>query len=614
MRHGMRRVAESPSERAQNQHRVIIRLIRRMKPYWLPVAGAFVMVIISAGMTALGPILIGRATDQFITAGNRGGLSRTMVMLAGVYLVSMLATRFQIYWMSWAGQHLLADLREELMEKIETLSLQYLEGEESGDIMSRLVNDIDAINTIIGQGLIQAIGGIFSLLGIVIAMFVLHVSLALAALSVVPLMIFATGKFSDWSRSAFRRTRETIGDVSADLQEELSGVKVAQAFNRGGDNITAFAEKNAANRDANISANAVTSAFSPVMDLLGTIDIAFVAGLGGFLAIQGAITVGVVISFLQYVNNFSRPIRMVTQIWTLAQSSLAAAERIFELIDLEPDIKEHPGAEELENIQGGIVFAADSDSSGVTFGYDPEQPVLCDIELEIKPGQTAALVGPTGAGKSTLVSLIPRFYEATRGKVLVDGRDVRDVTQQSLRSQISMVLQEPFLFSGTIMENIRYGKREAGDQEVIEAARAAEADDFIRRLPEGYQTEVGERGGLLSQGQRQLVSIARALLADPRILILDEATSSVDTRTELLIQEALARLLNGRTSIIIAHRLSTVQTADVIYSMQQGRIVERGEHHQLLDREGLYAELYRRQFFVPVDGQSGPQSKSEEKR
>lgn len=604
MRHGMRQVAETEQEQAENQSRVLLRLLKRIRPYWLSLTGVLAMLVISAVMTALGPILIGRATDLFITAGDRTGLARTMIFLIVVYGVGMLATRFQIYWMSWVGQNLLADLRTEIFDKIESLSLQYIEGEESGDLMSRLVNDIDAINTIISQGLTQALGGFFSLVGIVIAMFSLNVPLAASSLVVVPLMILATGKFADWSRNAFRKTRETIGDVSADLQEELSAVKVSQAFNRGEQNIDDFSRRNAANRDANISATAVTSAFTPVMDLLGTLNIAVVAGLGGFLAISEAITVGVVVSFLQYVNNFSRPLQVITQVWTLAQSSLAAAERIFELIDLEPDIVDREDALEDVYLSGEIIFTADKEGQGVTFGYDPEQPVLCNLEMTIEAGQTVAVVGPTGAGKSTLVNLIPRFYEVTRGKILVDNYDIRDLTQQSLRSQISMVLQEPFLFSGSVMENIRYGKMEASDQEVIEAAKAANAHDFISGLPEGYQTEVGERGSLLSQGQKQLISIARAVLADPQILILDEATSSVDTRTEMMIQEALECLLRGRTSIIIAHRLSTVRNADIIYALEEGEIVEEGKHEELLEKNGLYADLYKRQFFVPPELQA----------
>ncbi|MBS3750440.1 MAG: ABC transporter ATP-binding protein [Anaerolineales bacterium] len=601
MRHGMRRIAESEEERAENQRRVIYRLIRRLRPYWMEVAGAFFFVILNAGAQAMGPILIGRATDRFIAMGDKRGLASTMLILAGVYLVSMLAIRFQIYLMSKAGQHVLADLRLAVFDKLQSLSLQYIEREETGDLMSRLVNDIDAINSFISQGFIQAIGAVFSLLGIMIGMFALNVPLALAALSIVPVMILTTGKFSTWSRRAFRKTRETIGDVSADLQEELEGVKVAQAFSRGQENIANFEARNASNRDANVSATAVTSAFSPAMDLLSTLDVAIVAGLGGYLAIRGAVTVGVVVSFLQYVGNFTRPVRTVSQMWTLAQSSLAAGERIFDLIDTEEDIKDREDAVELTSIQGQVRFEEGQDGEGVTFGYDPQQPVLKDVRFTTKPGQTVAFVGPTGAGKSTLISLIPRFYEVTQGKISVDGIEIRDVTQKSLRDQISMVLQEPFLFSGSVKENICYGDQNASEEEITAAAEAANAHDFITRLPEGYQTQVGERGGMLSQGQRQLISIARAILADPRILILDEATSSVDTRTETLIQAALDRLLSHRTSFIIAHRLSTVRNADIIYVLAEGEIVEQGSHTELLNRGGMYAELYKRQFFVPPE-------------
>lgn len=601
MRHGMRRIAESEEERAENQRRVVFRLLRRLKPYTWSVVGAIVFVLINAGTQALGPILIGRATDQFIAAGNKAGLARTMLYLTGIYVTSMVAVRFQIYLMSKAGQELLADLRMDVFKKIHSLSIQYIEGEESGDLMSRLVNDIDAINSFISQGLVQAIGAVFSLLGIIVGMFLLHVPLALATLTIVPVMIFATGKFSTWSRRAFRKTRETIGDVSADLQEELEGVKVAQAFSRSQENIADFEERNAANRDANVSATAVTSAFSPVMDLLSTLDIAIVAGLGGFLAIQGSVTVGVVVSFLQYVNNFTRPVQTVSQLWTLAQSSLAAAERIFDLLDEPVDIADPEEAIQLESISGQVTFGPDGDEQGVNFQYEKDQPVLKDIQIAVDSGMTVAVVGPTGAGKSTLVSLIPRFFDVNQGAVKIDGYDIRSVSQKSLRDGISMVLQDPFLFSGSVMENIRYGDPQASEEEVLDAARAANAHDFISKLPDGYQTQVGERGDLLSQGQRQLLSIARAILADPKILILDEATSSVDTRTETLIQRALDHLLQGRTSFIIAHRLSTVRNADKIYVMEDGEIVETGTHEELLEMDGLYADLYQRQFFVPPD-------------
>ncbi len=593
--HGMRRIAETADEKPKNPTAVVGRLIRDLKPYWLALVGVLVLVVLNAGTQAAAPYLIGKAIDEFIVAADPAGLQRTMLLLSGVYLLGMLTMRFQIYLMSWAGQKVLADLRVRIFERVEQLSLQYLEGSEAGDLMSRLVNDIDAINSFLSQGLAQSVGALFALLGVVGAMLALDWKLALATLAIVPVMLLTTGAFSRMARRAFRRTRETIGDVSADLQEELGGVKVAQAFNRSELNIRRFAARNAANRDANVSANAVTSAFAPAMDVLSTLDTAIVAGYGGYLAVNGAISVGVVVAFLQYVRNFFRPIQTVAQVWTLAQSAFAAAERVYELIDMTPDIQDAPDAVTLGTLEGRVVF------ENVTFAYEPERPVLKDVSLVAEPGQTLAIVGPTGAGKSTLVSLIPRFYEVQQGRVLVDGHDVRRVTRQSLRSQIGMVLQEPFLFSGTVMDNIRYGRLEATDEEVIAAAKAANAHAFIARLPEGYQTPVGERGGLLSQGQRQLVSIARAILADPRILILDEATASVDTRTEALIQQALARLLAGRTSFVIAHRLSTVRNADLILAMDHGEIVETGTHEELLARGGLYADLYRRQFYIPVE-------------
>ena len=592
---GMRYMAETPEERAHHRSKVLTRLVRMLRPYRLMVLGSFILVLVSAASQAAGPMLIGRAVDDVLAAKDKVRLIWIVLALLGTYLAGMLATRYQFYLMSLAGQRVLAEMRQQVMRHIHKLSLGFLERKEAGDLMSRLVNDIDVINNFFSQGLMQAVGALFGLVGVMVAMIALEWRLALATLAILPVMLMTTNLFGKVARRAFRKTRATIGDVSADLQEELGGIKVAQAFNRSDISVRRFAERNAANRDANVSANAVTSAFMPTMDVLSALDTAIVAGYGGYLAIQGAISVGVVVSFIQYVQNFFRPIQMVTQLWTTAQSALAAAERVFELLDIEPEIQDAPDAVELPKLKGQVRFES------VRFSYDSDQPVLQDINLVVSPGQTIAIVGPTGAGKSTLVSLLMRFYDVTSGKITLDGYDVRSVTQHSLRSQMGMVLQEPFLFSGSVQENIRYGRLDATPEEVEAAAKAANAHDFITRLPEGYATQVGERGSMLSQGQRQLISIARAILADPRILILDEATASVDTRTEVLIQKALGNLLKGRTSFVIAHRLSTVRNADLVAVVDESWIVERGTHAELLDKGGLYADLYRRQFWVPPE-------------
>ncbi|MBN1305753.1 MAG: ABC transporter ATP-binding protein [Anaerolineales bacterium] len=590
---GIGRVARSEDEKPSNTSQVVWRLVGYLAPYKSYLAVVLVLTLANAASQGLGPMLIGMAVDQFISQGDKTGLWWVVGGLFLTYLVGMFAMRGQMYFMSMAGQKVLADLRKQIFDRVQSLHLQFLEGKQAGDFMSRLVNDIDALNNFVSQSLGQMIGASFALLGIMIAMFLLDWRLALASLSVIPVMLLLTNLFSRWSRAAFRKTRETIGDVSAEMEEQVSGVKVAQAFNRTDLNVREFARRNAANRTANVNANAVTSAFAPAMDLLSTLDTALVAAFGGFLAISGAITVGVVISFIQYVQNFFRPIQTVAQMWTVAQSAFAGAERVFRLLDMQSEVLD--GTEIMPRIQGRVVF------EDVSFAYDPTIDVLESVSLEAEPGQTIAIVGPTGAGKSTMIGLLVRFYDPSSGQVLIDGKDLRRVTQVSLRSQMGMVTQDPFLFSGTVMDNIRYGRLDASDEEVVAAAQAANAHSFVEKFPDGYQTQVGERGGMLSQGQRQLIAIARAVLANPRILILDEATASIDTRTEKLIQEALNRLLEGRTSFVIAHRLSTVRNADQVLVLDQGKLVERGTHADLIKKGGLYADLYNRQFYVPPE-------------
>jgi len=426
----------------------------------------------------------------------------------------------------------------------------------------------------------------------------LNVPLALVSFTVIPLIFLATSVFSRLARRAFRMTRETTGDVTAELQEEITGIREAQAFNRTETNIARFRERNRANRDANVAAVALTAAFAPTIDVLSTLAIAVVIGFGGYLLLAGQLSLGVVAAFLIYVQQFFRPIQLVSQVYTQLQAALAGAERIYAILDEPEEAPDPPRALVLDSVDGRVTF------DGVWFGYDPTRPVLRDITFDVADGQTVALVGRTGAGKTTIANLIPRFYDVSRGAVWVDGHDVRTVTRASLRGQMAMVLQEPFLFGGTVAENIAYGRPGATRAQVRAAAEAVDAHGFIEALPQGYDTQLAEHGSTLSQGQRQLLSFARAVLADPRILILDEATSSIDTRTEQRIQVALSRLLRGRTSIVIAHRLSTIQNADVILVIESGQIVERGSHTVLLAAGGRYADLYQRQFRDPPDGRS----------
>src|SRR5512142_2468763 len=419
---------------------------------------------------------------------------------------------------------------------------------------------------------------------------------ALLSLAVAPIMYVATLYFSNQARKAFRVARQEIGSVNAELQESIAAVREVQAFNRADENIQQFKEVNAANRDANIRAVAWTSALAPSLEALSYVALAIVTGVGGWYLLKGqslfgtAVTLGLVVTFLAYVQRFNQPIQQIAILWTNIQNAIAGSERIFNILDEKPAVVDKPGAPEMPEIKGNVEF------NEVSHAYEDNVPVLDKISFSAEPGQTIAIVGPTGAGKTTIINLIPRFYDVTHGSVRIDDIDVRDVTAKSLRRQIGIVLQDTFLFSTTVMENVRTGKPEASDEEVLAAIRLANADSFIERLPEKYQTVLGERGSGLSQGQRQLLAIARAALADPRILILDEATSSVDTRTERLIQKAFDKLLKDRTSIVIAHRLSTIVNADMILVLDDGQIIERGRHDELMAKQGFYYNLYMSQF------------------
>ncbi|MEH2422813.1 MAG: ABC transporter ATP-binding protein [Nostoc sp.] len=574
------------SEQASQQLSTLRRFLQYVLLYRKEIPIALTLVLIGAITQAIGPFFIGWSIDHLIAQGNLQGLLVLLGLLALNYGLGVLAIRGQIIRVGWIMQRLLAQLRQDIFTKIQSLPLSFFDRSEAGDLMSRLLNDVNTVNQAFGLTIAQMLGNTFSLVGIVIAMLSINLQLGLLSNVVVPLMIFTTGLFARWARVRFRVTRQTIGELSAKLEEDIVSVREAQAFNRVQMNIEEFDILNAANRDANVEAVAITSAFLPSIDFLNTLATAGVLAYGGYLAVTGAATVGVVTSFLLYVQQFFRPIQILSQFYTQAQSAFAGLERIFLLLDEPSELKDALNATEMPSIQGEVTF------ENVKFGYNPDQLVLKGVNLHAYPGQMIALVGPTGSGKSTFINLILRFYDVSGGAVKIDDIDVRSVTQASLRRQIGIVLQDNILFSGTVAENIAFGAPYTTQADIEEAAQLANVHEFITSLPQGYTTQLGERGAPLSQGQRQLISIARAVLINPRILILDEATSSIDTRTEALVQSAIARLLEGRTSFVIAHRLSTVTQADQVLVIQQGQIVEQGTHAELIDQQGVYANLY----------------------
>jgi len=532
------------------------------------------------------------------------GLVRLIVILVVLFVSGALLNGLTFFSMSWSGQHVLRELRVEVFEHLHKLSLGYYTENEAGDLMSRITNDTSAIEQAVSFALVQVFSGILLLVWVAYNMFTTSVAFALLSLAVAPLMFLATIYFSGQARKAFRRARREIGSVNAELQESISAVREVQAFNRADENIEQFKLVNAANRDANVRAVAFTSALAPTLEAMSYLALAIVVGVGGWYLLKGqtlmgtVISLGLVVTFLAYVQRFNQPIQQVSVLWTNIQNAIAGAERIFNILDEIPSVQSKLGAQDMPEIVGKVEF------EHVSSAYKIDEPVLNDVTFTAEPGQTIAIVGPTGAGKTTIINLIPRFWDPTSGSVKIDGIDVSDVTAESLRVQIGIVLQDTFLFSASVMDNIRFGRPDASDEEVKAAAKLAYADTFIERLPEKYDTVLGERGSGLSQGQRQLLSIARAALSDPKILILDEATSSVDTRTERLIQKAFDELLKGRTAFVIAHRLSTIVNADVILVLDKGQIVERGKHNELLAKKGFYYDLYMSQFKKQEEGEA----------
>ncbi len=569
---------------------LVRRLMKYVVPHWRYILLASIMTLGVAGSNLAGPYLLKVAIDRYIATGNLWGLNGVAALYILTHLVNWVCSYGQTYYMSWVGQNTLYSLRRDLFSHLQRLGFKFYDSRPAGVIMSRVTNDVQAIQELISGGLVHMISDVIVLGGIVTIMLLMNTRLALVSFLVLPFLTYTAIVFRNRVRRAYRDVRVKIANVNATLQESISGVRVAQSFVREDLNAQRFDQTNLENLQANMRAASLFSVFMPLVDCIGAAGISLILWYGGRQVMAGTLTVGVVVAFISYLERFYRPLQDLGQIYNTMQSAMAACEKIFAIMDTEPEITDRPGAVDPGSLKGHVRF------ENVTFGYDPDRPVLHDINLEALPGERVALVGPTGAGKTSIINLLARFYDPQRGRIVVDGHDLRDLKVECLRKQIGIVLQDTFLFSGTVKDNIKYGKLDATDEEVIAAAKAVGAHEFIEKMPQGYDTPVGERGAMLSIGQRQLISFARALLRDPRILILDEATSSVDAYTEVLIQRALEKLLEGRTSFIIAHRLSTVRNADKILVIDQGRIVERGTHAELLARGGLYAQLYEMQF------------------
>jgi ATP-binding cassette, subfamily B, multidrug efflux pump len=577
-------------EKAKDPRQAVFRLFPYLAAYRLALLLVLILVVVSSLLGLLGPYLIGLAIDGFIAARDPSGLGRVAILLLVVFTSANLLDLASNWIMARLSQSALKNLRADLFGHLQKLPLRFFDSRPAGELMSRLTNDIDAINQAVSQNVVALISSLLSLVGILIAMFVLNLYLAMTSLLVVPIMIWFTNFVARYTRLGFRDLQRDLGSLNGVMEESIGGQRVMKAFRRSDSAVENFNRHNQEVYRSAVRANSYALLLMPLTNQLGNLFVIVIAGTGGWLALYDLVTVGTIVTFITYGRSFINPLRQLANMYNSIQAALAGAERVFEILDVPSEIDQAPPDFHLTSLRGDVKF------ENVSFSYVPGSPVIKNMSLHAQPGQTVALVGPTGAGKTTLVNLLTRFYEVDSGQIYIDGRDTACLSKHELRRSLGLVLQDTYLFSATVIDNIRYGRLDAADEEVIEAARLADADHFIRQLPEGYHTLLSERASNLSQGQRQLLAISRAILADPAILVLDEATSSVDTRTEVRLQEALLRLMAGRTSFVIAHRLSTIRDADQLLVIRDGEIVEQGTHQMLLEQNGFYAHLYKSQF------------------
>ena len=587
---GRRPASPGKIEKATDPKRTLARLLPYLGPFKVSMGLVLVCVVLYTLLGLASPYLMGLAIDRYIATQDLSGLAPLALTMLVAYLLANLFQAAADWTMANVSQRALKQMRRELFEHLQELSLGFFDRNPAGELMSRLTNDIDAINQAVSQNVTSLFASVLSMAGILVAMFVLNLWLALAAVLVVPIMFWFTNFVARYTRKGFRRLQRELGDLTGVMEESISGQKVVMAFRRDETALERFRQCNEQVFQAGVYANSYALLLMPITNVLGNFFVIVLAGFGGWLALQGLVSVGIIATFISYGQRFINPLRQLANMYNSIQAALAGAERVFEIMDTAPEVQDAPGAVPLDPLRGDVRFER------VSFAYVPGTPVIKEMSLEARAGQTVALVGPTGAGKTTIINLLTRFYEVDDGCITIDGVDIRRLKKSDLRRALGLVLQDTFLFADTVLENIRYGRLDASDEECIEAARLADADHFIRQLPQGYDTQLSERAGNLSQGQRQLLAIARAILADPGILILDEATSSVDTRTEARIQRSLLRLMAGRTSFVIAHRLSTIRDADQILVIDGGEIVEQGTHQELLDRRGFFHNLYVSQF------------------